>query len=97
MDDEPTICRLADKYSVGTLNSLYYVPDFISRGEEQQLLQALKTSKAAWKEVSFPCISKDPENACPSVRAIESILADDCINELKQTMKLAVPRLDNSR
>lgn len=41
-----------DSYRVGTLPSLYYIPDAISAEEEQRLLTELRASKQAWKTVS---------------------------------------------
>lgn len=53
MAGQPNVCQIPEDYRVGSLETLYYVPNFISSREEEQLLQVLKTSKAAWKEVRF--------------------------------------------
>lgn len=53
MADESSVCRVPGKYRVGNLRNLYYIPDFISMSEEEHLRQVLKTSKAAWNDVSL--------------------------------------------
>ena len=54
MAGEPGGRHLSEKDRVGSLKTVYYIPDFISTKEEEQLLQALRRSKSAWKEVSKP-------------------------------------------
>lgn len=41
-----------EAFRVGTLPSLYYIPDAISPEEEQQLLCQIRAAKQAWKTVS---------------------------------------------
>lgn len=53
MVDVSSTCRLPQYNRVGSLQSLFYVTDFITICEEEHLLKALKNSKAIWKEVSF--------------------------------------------
>ncbi|KAL4437805.1 hypothetical protein ABPG77_005717 [Micractinium sp. CCAP 211/92] len=41
-----------ERFRVGTLPSLYYVPEAIGAEEEQRLLREIRASKQAWKTVS---------------------------------------------
>ncbi len=41
-----------ERFRVGTLPSLYYIPEAIGAEEEQRLLREIRASKQAWKTVS---------------------------------------------
>jgi alkylated DNA repair protein alkB family protein 6 len=41
-----------DKYRVGELPTLYYIPDAVSPAEEERLLREIRASKQQWKSVS---------------------------------------------
>ena len=41
-----------EKFRVGDLQSVFYIPDAISAAEEQRLLREIRASKQQWKTVS---------------------------------------------
>eukprot|EP00873_Tetraselmis_striata_P024315 jgi/Tetstr1/444579/TSEL_032430.t1 len=41
-----------EAYEVGTLPTVYYVPDYVSEAEEGQILREIRSSKCKWTQVS---------------------------------------------
>lgn len=48
----PTMSLDLERFRVGSLPSLFYIPEAVGAEEEQRLLREIRASKQAWKTVS---------------------------------------------